>query len=147
MTALHLCYLAAGIFFLVGLICGVWKYVGILQSKKAEAPKYVSILHRAALMYSFASILLAQFVQLNPYSDYIKFWSAGAVIAFFAFAQVTYLIHAILKDTDNQFKKPYRIGDWQFPPFLLYISMILLIAAEIGGFMVLFWGYASTLIF
>jgi hypothetical protein len=145
MTALELCYISAGMFFLVGLISGIWKYAGILQSEKTEAPEYVNVLHRAALLYSFATLLLAQFVQLNPYSETVKFWSAAAVIGFFAFAQSTYLIHAILKDTDNQFRKPYRLGPLPLPAILIHGSMALLILAEIGGFVVLFWGYLSTL--
>ncbi|MEM7182442.1 MAG: hypothetical protein AAF518_16125 [Spirochaetota bacterium] len=145
MTALQLCYLAAGVFFTIGLLSGIWKYWGIVQSEKAEAHEYVSVLHRAALMYSFASILLAKFVELNPYSEQVKFYAVAAVVGFFAFAQTTYFIHAILKDTDNQFRKPYVIGGWKFPPFLLHLSMFLLIAAELGGFLVLFWGYVSSL--
>lgn len=145
MTALQLCYLAAGVYFLVGLLSGVWKYAGIAKSKEAEAPVYVSILHRAALMYSFASILLAKFVELNPYSEAVKFWSALAVLAFFAFAQTTYFLHAVLKDTDNQMRKPHRLGSWLLPAFATPLSMVLLVIAEIGGFAVLFFGYVMTL--
>ncbi|MCB1310078.1 MAG: hypothetical protein KDK30_17960 [Leptospiraceae bacterium] len=146
MTALQLCYVSAGLFFMIGLLSGIWKYAGIIQSNDATAPEYVSVLHRAALLYSFATLLLAQFVQLNPYSETVKLWAVIAVVAFFVFAQSTYLIHALLKDTDNQFRKPYRLGGMQLPPFIIHTAMILLIVAEIGGFLVLFWGYLQTLL-
>lgn len=145
MTAIELCFVSAGVFFLIGLLTGVWKYAGILRSERAEAPEYVSILHRAALLYSFAAILLAQFVERNALSENVRFWAAAAVLAFFAFAQLTYLIHALLGDTDNQFRRPYRLGPLHLPPFIIHASMALLVAAELGGFAVLFWGYLQTL--
>ena len=145
MSALDLCYTSAGVFFLVGLISGIGKYAGILKSPQAEAPEYVSILHRAALLYSFAALLLAQFVQLNPYSESVKFWAAAAVLAFFAFAQFTYFVHAVLGDTDNQFRKPYILGPIRLPAFVIHGSMVLLILAEIGGIAVLFFGYLEAL--
>lgn len=145
MTSLQLCYVAAGVFFLTGLASGVWKYAGILKTKEAEAPVYVSILHRAALMYSFASILLAKFVELNPYPEAVKFWSALSVLAFFTFALLTYFLHGILQDTDNQMRKPHRLGAWILPAFATPLSMALLVIAEIGGFVVLFYGYLVTL--
>ena len=145
MDALRLCYLFAGVFFTVGLLCGIWKYVGIVKSKDAVAPEYVSILHRASLLYSFACILLAKFVELSTLPAEINFYSALSAIVFFAFAQVTYFLHAVLKDTDNQFLKPYRLGNWVHPPFLTHLSMVLLIIGELGGFMVLFWGFLRSL--
>ena len=92
MDALRLCYLSAGVFFIVGLLCGIWKYRGIVKSKDATAPEYVSILHRASLLYSFACILLAKFVELSTLSEEINFYSALAAIVFFSFAQVTYFL-------------------------------------------------------
>ncbi len=145
MSALELCYVSAGVFFLVGLISGIGKYAGIVRSATAVAPEYVSVLHRAALLYSFAALLLARFVELNPYSESVRFWSAAAVLAFFAFAQLTYLVHAVLGDTDNQFRKPYVLGPVRLPAVMIHGSMLLLILAEIGGFAVLFFGYLQTL--
>ena len=138
MDALRLCYLSAGVFFIVGLLCGIWKYQGIVKSKDATAPEYVSILHRASLLYSFACILLAKFVELSTLSAEINFYSALAAIVFFSFAQVTYFLHAILQDTENQFAKPYRLGNWILPSFLIHFSMEIKIIGELGGFLILF---------
>ncbi len=145
MDALRLCYLSAGVFFIVGLLCGIWKYRGIVKSKDAIAPEYVSILHRASLLYSFACILLAKFVELSTLSEEINYYSALAAIVFFSFAQVTYFLHALLKDTENQFAKPYRLGNWILPSFLIHMSMALLILGELGGFLILFWGFVRSL--
>jgi len=146
MTSLELCYISAGFFFLIGLLSGVWKYVSILQSEKSEAKEYVSILHRASLLYSFAILLLAQFVKLNPYSEEVRFWCALAVISFFVFAITTYFLHAVLGDTDNQFRKPYILGPIKLPKVVIHGSMLLLILAEACGFGVLFFGYLMTVV-
>lgn len=145
MDALRLCYLATGIYFLVALLCGVWKYFGIVKSENAVAPEYVSVLHRASLLYSFACLLLAKFVELSYHTEEVNFYAALAAITFFGFAQLTYLLHAILRDTDNQFLKPYRLGPWKMPAFLIHGSMVFLILGEIGGFVVLFWGFLRSL--
>ena len=146
MNALSLCYLGAGVFFLTGLSSGIWKYSGILRSSEGVAPEYVNILHRASLLYSFACILLAKFVMLSTLGDTVELVAVASVIGFFAFAQLTYLIHALLGDTDNQFRRPYRLGRFPLPGALIHGSMILLIVGELGGFSVLFWGYIRTLI-
>ncbi len=146
MNALTICYLAAGVFFLAGLLSGIWKYSGILRSEEAVAPEYVNILHRASLLYSFASILLAEFVKLSSLNEPLELIAVISVIGFFAFAQITYLIHALLGDTDNQFRKPYQLGPFRMPGIIIHGSMVLLILGEVGGFAILFYGYLRTLI-
>lgn len=138
-------YTACGIFFLTGLITGVWKYLHIHSSKEAVAPVYVDIAHRTSLMYSFAILVLAKFVELSPYSETVTFWSAAAPITFFALALSTYVIHGILKDTNNQFKKPHKLGVFILPNWMIIAFMVALIIAEIGGFVILFLGFLSTL--
>jgi hypothetical protein len=138
-------YTACGIFFLTGLITGVWKYYHIHSSKEAQAPTYVDIAHRTSLMYSFAALVLAKFVELSPYSETVTFWSAAAPIVFFALAISTYVIHGILKDTDNQMKKPHKLGASTLPNWVILSFMVALIIAEIGGFGVLFVGFLSTI--
>ena len=57
--AVALAVLAAGVFFLVGLLTGAWKYRAMMRSERAVAPTYVDVAHRASLLYSFAALLLA----------------------------------------------------------------------------------------
>src|SRR6056297_2098019 len=138
-------YTACGIFLLTGFVTGVWKYYHIHSSEEARAPVYVDIAHRSSLMYSFATLVLAKFVELSPYSVTVTFWSAAAPIVFFALAISTYVIHGVLKDTDNQLKKPHKLGEFTLPNWVITTFMVALIIAEIGGFLILFVGFLSTL--
>jgi len=96
-------------------------------------------------MYSFAALVLAKFVELSPYSETVTFWSAAAPILFFALAILTYVIHGVLKDTDNQMKRPHKLGSFTLPNWVIVAFMGALIAAEIGGFAILFVGFLTTL--
>ena len=80
----------------------------MMGSPTGQAHPYVDIVHRAALMYSFASL--------------------------------AYFVHALLKDTDNQLRAPFRLGAAAVPRVVVEAFMWSLIAAELGGFVVLFYG-------
>jgi hypothetical protein len=60
--------LAAGLIFLLALVLGVWKYREIMASQERRAHPYVDIAHRAALLYSFATLLIAAFVRRRSFS-------------------------------------------------------------------------------
>jgi len=131
---------SAVFFFTIGLGTGVWKYLAIVRSDKAQAPVYVDVLHRATLLYSFACMILYALSHLSVYSELVNTAAVVSVVVFFVFANSTYLIHALLQDTENQFQKPYQIGRWKMPSFLIHGSMVALILGEIGGTLVLSWG-------
>ena len=57
--------LAAAAMFLWALLLGVMKYRQILASEEGHAHPYTDIAHRAALLYSFALLLIATFVELS----------------------------------------------------------------------------------
>ncbi|MDR3417767.1 MAG: hypothetical protein P4L83_16435 [Nevskia sp.] len=144
MTAATLCLLAAGLFFLTGLLTGVWKYLCIAGDPEARAPVYVDIAHRTALMYSFASLLLREFVPYSPLSPRATVWAVSLPLLFFASAVLAYIVHGVLRDTDNQLRKPHRLGAFTLPGAVITTYMWLLIAGEIGGFAVLFAGFLKT---
>ena len=123
----------AFVFFMTGLLTGVWKYRCIMASPDATAPYYVDIAHRASLQYAFASILLAVLASYSIFSPAVNAFSMAAVLFFFAFAIVTYLIHGYLRDTDNQLRKPHVLGKSEVAPAMMRLSMTLLILGEIGG--------------
>lgn len=139
-AAAQLALVAAGVFFLSGLLTGVWKYAHIAQRADAQAPAYVDIAHRASLMYAFAALLLAQFAQLSTWPAAVNLWSTALPLAFFALAIGGYVLHGMLGDTDNQFRRPHRMGALPLPRHGLAVFMVLLVLAEIGGFVVLFAG-------
>ncbi|WP_149361821.1 hypothetical protein [Lolliginicoccus suaedae] len=127
--------LAAGGIFLWALLLGVWKYVQMARSPEHVAHPYVDIAHRAALLYSFASMLLAVFAELSAWASWVNVVAVLAVLVFFVGAIVSYMVHGWLRDTTNQFASPVR-G--------LHAFMIALIVAEIGGFVVLFSGFVAA---
>ena len=65
----------AGVFFLNGLLTGVWKYLQIRSSESATAHPYVDIAHRASLLYSFAALLLAKFAEISQLPSNVEFFA------------------------------------------------------------------------
>jgi hypothetical protein len=130
--------LLAAVMFLWALLLGVWKYRQIAESDDAQAHPYVDIAHRAALLYSFALLLVATFVELSGWSTLVNLLAAGAMALYFFAAVVGYALHGWRRDTDNQFRDPVR-GTHAF--------MVNLIAAEIGGWLVLIAGFLEAQVF
>jgi hypothetical protein len=83
--------LAAGLIFLGALLLGVWKYRQMAASPEGRAHPYVDIAHRAALLYSFATLLVATFVELSDWSEAVNLVAAFAVIGFFVAAVGAYV--------------------------------------------------------
>jgi hypothetical protein len=127
--------LAAAAMFLWALLLGVWKYRQIFESEEAAAHPYVDIAHRAALLYSFALLLVATFVELSGWSTLVNLLAAGAMIFYFYAAVVGYVWHGWRRDTDNQFREP-------MPG--LHGFMVALMVAEIGGWLVLIAGFVDA---
>ena len=146
-SSVVLAILSAGVFFLVALLSGVWKYLQIRDSENATAHPYVDIAHRASLMYSFAALLLARFAEISQLSESVEWWAVLLPVVYFAYAILLYIIHGALKDTENQLKPPFRMGSLVLPPVFVGLSMWSLIVAEIGGFLVLFYGVLVALLF
>lgn len=145
MSANDLCLLAAGVFFLNGLLTGLWKYRCIATSPDAVAPVYVDIAHRTSLMYAFSAILIREFVPYSPLSPAGTLWAAGLPLLFFGSAIATYMLHGLLRDTDNQLRPPYRLGSGTMAPVLIHGFMWCLAAAEIGGFGILLYGFLRSI--
>lgn len=124
--------LAAGLIFLLALVLGVWKYRQILVAQDHRAHVYVDIAHRAALLYSFATLLIAVFVGLSAWPAWINLTAAMVVVFFFVAAILSYIYHGARRDTENQFERSDR-G--------LRVAMALLIVGEIGGFGVILAGF------
>lgn len=132
-----LCLTAAFIFFMTGLLTGIWKYWCMANSPKAAAPRYVDIAHRSSLMYSFAAVLLGWFASHSVYPDWLNTLGALGALGFFALAIGTYIIHGVLRDTSNQLRKPHRLGAMTLPSWMIHGFMVALIVAEVGGSLVL----------
>ncbi len=127
--------LLAGLIFLWALALGVWKYRQMASSQDGLAHPYVDTAHRAALLYSFATLLLAVFVELSSWSEAVNMIAALAVILFFVGAIAGYSYHGLRRDTTNQFVDPVP-GTHAF--------MWALICVEIAGTAVLVAGFIDA---
>ncbi len=130
--------LADAVMFLWALLLGVWKYSQIATSEDHVAHIYVDIAHRVALLYSFALLLIATFVELSGFSAPVNLLAAGAMTLYFYLAITRFVLLGRREDTENQFRDPIR-GTHAF--------MITLVVAEIGGWLVLMAGFLDKQIF
>ena len=128
----RLTLLAAGLLFLLALGLGVWKYRQIATTADHLAHPYVDIAHRATLLYSFATLLIAAFVELSSWPTWVNLTAAAVVVFFFLVAIGSYILHGARRDTTNQFEHPTAT---------LHIGMVALIVGEMGGFAVLLAGF------
>lgn len=131
-SATYVTLCAAGLIFLLALILGIWKYRQMVTSPDHLAHPYVDIAHRSALLYSFATLLVAVFVELSAWPAWVNLAAAMTIIVFFVGAIASYIIHGAKRDTINQISEPGRS---------IHIAMTALIVGEIGGFAVLFGGF------
>ncbi len=129
-TYVTLC--ATGLIFLLALVLGVWKYRQMVTSPDHLAHPYVDIAHRSALLYSFATLLVAVFVELSAWPGWVNLAAAMTVVVFFVGAIISYIVHGAKRDTTNQLSEP---GPG------IHVAMTALIVGEIGGFAVLFAGF------
>lgn len=145
MSAYELALLWSGAFLLVGMLTGVWKYRCMMLSENAQAPTYVDIAHRTALMYSFASVVLALLAERSAWSSGVNILGVWMAELFFAAAVASYVVHGWLRDTDNQLQRPHKLGSAVLPNWVLSVFMYALIAAEIGGLLILLSGFVAGL--
>lgn len=143
--AVKLAILFSGIFLWVGMLTGVWKYLQIRNSAQSRAHYYVDIAHRSSLLYAPATLILAVLAYYSQFSETINLICVILNLAFFSFSIGAYILHGMLKDTTNQFKKPHQLGKVQLPGILMTFAMIGLIVAELGGTGILLWGAAQGL--
>ena len=123
---------ACGVFFLTALLLGVWKWRAMLRASDHLAPHYVDTAHRAALLYSFACLVLIHFAELSPFGEAVNVAAVSFPLVFFAVAIATYIQLGWQDTTDNAFAQRN---------FSTTTGMVLLAVAEIGGFAVLLAGF------
>ncbi len=130
--------LSAAAMFLWALLLGVMKYRQILASEEGHAHPYTDIAHRAALLYSFALLLIATFVELSAWGTAVNLLAAVAMSVFFYASVASYTVHGWRQDTDNQLRAPSGA---------IRTYMVFLIAAEILGWLVLVAGFLDGQVF
>jgi glucan phosphoethanolaminetransferase (alkaline phosphatase superfamily) len=130
--------LASATMFLWALLLGVWKYRQMMGAEDGHAHFYVDTAHRAALLYSFALLLVATFVQLSGWSGLVNMIAAGAMIFYFYAAVASYAYHGWRQDTDNQIRDAIPGTN---------ALMTSLIVGEIGGWLILVAGFLDKQVF
>lgn len=133
-AATKIVVLFAGLMFLWALLLGTMKYRQILGSPEHRAHVYTDVAHRAALLYSFALLLVGVFVQFGEWSFSVNLAAASAMALYFATAVAGYTVHGWRRDTENQFTKAGRD---------LRAFMASLMVVEIGAWVVLVAGFVD----
>ncbi len=126
---------AAGTFLLSGMLTGVWKYAKIMASPEHRAPVYVDIAHRTSFFYSFASLVIAKLIEFSPFAAPVRTVIVAVPIAFFVITVTGYIREGVLDRTENMFAER---------SFVTTTFMYLLIAGEIGGFLMILGGAVYT---
>ena len=133
-TASKIALTAAGIFFMAGLLTGLWKYLCMRKHPEAIAPHYVNIAHRAALMYAFSAQLLAVFAAISAFPGWVNTTAVIPPLLFFAIAIFHYIQLGLHTDSNNSMRDSAdRNKD--------YMVLNVLAVAELGGFSVLLLGF------
>jgi len=133
--AVKISLLSSGLFLLAGMLTGVLKYRAMMRSATHNAPVYIDVAHRTALLYAFAMLVAARLLEFNPYSAATQTFAAGLMITFFALTLAGHLAHGLKDDTDNLFRERNFSTTW---------FMYLLIPAHLGGLSIILWGFIAT---
>lgn len=139
-SAVDIARLGCAVLFLTGLLTGVWKYRAIMRSPEAQAPVYVDLCHRASLMYAFACLVLKEFAEVSAWPEAVNRVAVATPVVFFISAVMTYALHGVLRDTDNQLRRPHQLGRRTVHGGVITVFMYALIVGEVGGFLVLVAG-------
>lgn len=134
-VAIKISLLASGLFLLTGMLLGVLKYRRIMTSPEHRAPVYVDIAHRASLLYSFASLVIARLLEYSPFPVAVQVLAASIPLFYFAVTILEYTVLGLRNRTENQFSRRNFITTW---------GMYMLIVGEIGGLSAIVWGFIST---
>ena len=136
--AVKISLLFSGLFLLTGMLTGVWKYAKIMSSPKHKAPVYVDIAHRTALLYSFASLVIAKLVEFSPFVAILQIVIVAIPLLYFGLTVTGYIKEGLRDKTENMFSERNFITTW---------FMYGLIAGEIGGVVLLLGGFIYTQFF
>ncbi len=131
--AVRLCVFFSGVYLWVGMLTGVWKYWQIQRSPQARAHYYVDVAHRSSLLYAPATLILGVLAFFSVWSDWLNLIFVVMNLFFFSFSILSYVVHGYLQDTQNQFRKPHKLGKLNIASWMMKIAMWALVIAELGA--------------
>lgn len=136
-TSMKIALLFSSLFFMTGLVTGVWKYRLIKKSPVRTAPLYVNITHRSSFTYSFAALLVSILLGRNPYPGWLNMTITATLMTFFSITMISYIANGIKGMNESQFASPPAIGGESGRD----LFMTALIVAEIMAFGLLTAGF------
>jgi len=136
--AVKISLLFSGLYLLTGMLTGVWKYAKIMSSDERKAPVYVDIAHRNALMFSFASLVIAKLVEYSPFGPSGQVVVVALPFFFFVVTSAGQITEGLKNSTENIFLKPDPVRN---------IFMYGLVAGEVGSIALLVGGFIYTQFF
>ena len=136
--AIKIALLGSGVFLLTAMLVGILKYRGMMRSEKHEAPMYIDIAHRAALLYAFAALVIAKLLEFSPFSENVQILIGGIPLVYFALTIIGYIKLGLENRETTQFSERNFITTW---------FMYGLIAGEIGGIALIVGGFIYTQFF
>lgn len=122
----------SGLYLLAGMLIGIVKFRKTMRSTEHRSPVYIDIAHRAALLYSFAALVIARLLEENAFGEIILVPATLIVLAFFSLTILGYLVTGLKNETENLFRERNFTTTW---------FMYALISAEIIGFVTIFSGF------
>ncbi|MFG2333003.1 hypothetical protein ACGFMM_25735 [Streptomyces sp. NPDC048604] len=126
---------SAGVILLAAMLLGVWKWRAMAASPDGRAHRYIDVAHQAALMYTFATAVIAGLVQFSAWPAAVNLGAAALVVGLFAGAIGKYTWLGFKKNTVNQMRNA---------PKSTNRMMYVLATGEIGGVAVLLAGFATA---
>lgn len=132
---IKLAILFSGLFLLIGMLTGVWKYTTIMKSEHAKSSMYVDIAHRNALLFSFACVVIAKLMEFSPFSMTIQIIITAIPLFYFSLTTINQIKEGFAGRTETIFKERNFSTTW---------FTYGLIVGEIGAISLIIIGYIYT---
>jgi hypothetical protein len=127
--------LFAGLFLLIGMITGVWKYATIMKSENHKSSMYVDIAHRNALLFSFACLVIAKLMEFSPFSPTMQIVITVIPLFYFSLTTINQIKEGIAGRNETVFKERNFSTTW---------FTYGLIIGEIGAISLMIIGFIYT---
>lgn len=132
---IKLAILFSGLFLLIGMLTGVWKYATIMKSENAKSSMYVDIAHRNALLFSFACVVIAKLMEFSPFSPTTQMVITAIPLFYFSLTTINQIKEGFAGRTETIFKERNFSTTW---------FTYGLIIGEIGAISLMIIGYIYT---
>lgn len=127
--------LFSGLYLLIGMVTGVWKYAKIMKSDNHKSSMYVDIAHRNALLFSFACLVIAKLMEFSPFSLTMQMVITLIPLFYFSLTTINQIKEGVVNRTETIFKERTFSTTW---------FMYGLIIGEVGSISLMIIGFIYT---